>query len=105
MAKVVKARGGVKAKIGGAGAGAGGFEVDGDRSEDEAGDGYGMGDGDEDEDGEYERMAQFGDVVGGMERHVHEWGRAIEDPGSGSGLGIGTKRCVGCGMEVEELEF
>ena len=92
MAKVSKTRGGAKARIN-AGAGAGGFEIDGDE------------DGDEDEDGNGGggRMAQFGDVVGGMEKHVHEWGRAIEEPGAEGG--IGTKRCIECGMEVEEVEF
>lgn len=43
----------------------------------------------------------FGDEIGQGGRHVHQWGRAIMDPESG----IGTKRCVDCGMEVEELEF
>ena len=77
------------------GGGGGGFEIEDDDDDD---------DGDEDmhddDDGDG-RIAQFGDVVGGQEKHVHEWGRAIEDPESG----VGTKRCIGCGMEVEELEF
>lgn len=71
----------------------GGFEIEDDDGDED------MNDDDDDDDGG--RIAQFGDVVGGQEKHVHKWGRAIEDPESG----IGTKRCIGCGMEVEELEF
>ncbi|KAL4811040.1 XPA protein C-terminus-domain-containing protein [Aspergillus unguis] len=44
---------------------------------------------------------EFGDEIGRAGRHVHEWGRAVIDPETG----IGTKKCVDCGMEVEELEF
>ena len=98
QAKIAKTRAskgrGVKSKS--SAAGPGGFEIDDDED---------MNDDDDDDDdagdGEYARIAQFGDVVGGQEKHVHEWGRAIEDPESG----VGTKRCIGCGMEVEELEF
>lgn len=43
---------------------------------------------------------EFGDEVGGGGKHVHVWGRAVED-----GEGVGVKTCVECGMEVEELEF
>ncbi|KAL4983020.1 XPA protein C-terminus-domain-containing protein [Aspergillus falconensis] len=43
----------------------------------------------------------FGDEIGKGGRHVHQWGRSILDPETG----IGTKKCVDCGMEVEELEF
>ncbi|KAL4998846.1 XPA protein C-terminus-domain-containing protein [Aspergillus recurvatus] len=43
----------------------------------------------------------FGDEIGKSGRHVHQWGRSILDPETG----IGTKKCVDCGMEVEELEF
>ncbi|PKY05897.1 DNA repair protein [Aspergillus campestris IBT 28561] len=43
----------------------------------------------------------FGDDLGNGRRHVHQWGRSIENPETG----IGVKRCVDCGMEVEELEF
>ncbi|KAH7347215.1 DNA repair protein RAD14 [Plectosphaerella cucumerina] len=43
--------------------------------------------------------ANFGDAVGNG-RHVHEWGRAIENE-----EGMTVKTCTGCGMEVEELEF
>ncbi|ERS95481.1 DNA repair protein [Sporothrix schenckii ATCC 58251] len=42
----------------------------------------------------------FGDAVGNRGRHVHEWGRAIENDN-----GMSVKRCISCGMEVEELEF
>lgn len=45
--------------------------------------------------------AQFGDRVGGMEKHNHEWGRPLEDPETG----MSKKRCVQCGMEVEEVEL
>lgn len=46
--------------------------------------------------------AQFGDkVTGRFDRHEHEWGRAVEDPETG----LTKKRCIECGMEVEELEF
>lgn len=44
--------------------------------------------------------ANFGDRVGREERHVHEWGRLVEDPETG----IGKRRCE-CGMEMEEIEF
>lgn len=43
--------------------------------------------------------AKFGDAVGSG-RHVHEWGRAVENED-----GMTVKTCTGCGMEVEELEF
>ena len=42
----------------------------------------------------------FGDSMGAG-RHVHEWGRSVEDAESG----VTRKSCVECGMEVEELEF
>ncbi|KAL1890225.1 DNA repair protein rad14 [Sporothrix stenoceras] len=42
----------------------------------------------------------FGDAIGSKGRHLHEWGRAIENED-----GMSVKRCVSCGMEVEELEF
>lgn len=46
--------------------------------------------------------ANFGDrIVKAGEKHVHEWGRTVEDPETG----IGKKKCVECGMEVEEMEF
>ncbi|KAL4796589.1 XPA protein C-terminus-domain-containing protein [Aspergillus venezuelensis] len=44
---------------------------------------------------------RFGDEIGRNRKHVHEWGRAVIDEESG----VGTKKCVSCGMEVEELEF
>ncbi|KAB8075818.1 DNA repair protein [Aspergillus leporis] len=43
----------------------------------------------------------FGDDLDNGGRHVHQWGRSIENPETG----IGVKTCVDCGMEVEELEF
>ncbi|KAJ5775025.1 DNA binding domain [Penicillium nucicola] len=43
----------------------------------------------------------FGDDLGSGRKHVHQWGRAIDNPETG----IGVKTCVDCGMEVEELEF
>ncbi|KAK1596544.1 DNA repair protein [Colletotrichum navitas] len=42
---------------------------------------------------------KFGDSVGGG-KHVHDWGRAVENED-----GMTVKKCNGCGMEVEELEF
>ncbi|KAF3353206.1 NAD(+) kinase [Verticillium dahliae VDG1] len=42
---------------------------------------------------------KFGDAVSGG-KHVHEWGRTVENE-----EGMTVKTCVGCGMEVEELEF
>lgn len=42
---------------------------------------------------------EFGDRIAGG-RHEHEWGRTVENES-----GVGTKTCVECGMEVEELEF
>lgn len=42
-----------------------------------------------------------GGVWGRREKHEHEWGRAVED----AETGLSTKRCVECGMEVEELEL
>ncbi|KAH6608214.1 hypothetical protein Trco_004527 [Trichoderma cornu-damae] len=44
--------------------------------------------------------SKFGDTVGGGGRHVHEWGRTVENE-----EGMTVKTCVTCGMEVEELEF
>lgn len=43
---------------------------------------------------------KFGDEIGRSGRHEHEWGRAVENE-----RGETVKTCVGCGMEVEELEF
>ena len=42
----------------------------------------------------------FGDDLG-TGKHVHQWGRPVEDLVTG----ISTKKCVDCGMEIEELEF
>lgn len=44
--------------------------------------------------------AKFGDSLGRGDRHVHEWGRVLENE-----EGVTVKTCVECGMEVEELEF
>lgn len=43
----------------------------------------------------------FGDDLGGGRKHVHQWGRSVENPETG----MSVKKCVDCGMEVEELEF
>ncbi|KAM0428622.1 hypothetical protein ACHAPT_006983 [Fusarium lateritium] len=43
--------------------------------------------------------SKFGDAIGGG-KHVHEWGRTVENE-----EGMTVKTCVECGMEVEELEF
>ncbi|KGO38264.1 putative DNA binding domain [Penicillium expansum] len=43
----------------------------------------------------------FGDDLGSGRKHVHQWGRSIDNPETG----IGVKTCIECGMEVEELEF
>lgn len=43
----------------------------------------------------------FGDDLSTNRKHVHQWGRAVDNPETG----IGVKTCVDCGMEVEELEF
>ncbi|KAI5456520.1 XPA protein C-terminus-domain-containing protein [Mariannaea sp. PMI_226] len=43
--------------------------------------------------------SKFGDAIGGG-KHVHEWGRTVENS-----EGMTVKTCVECGMEVEELEF
>lgn len=42
----------------------------------------------------------FGDDLAGG-KHVHEWSRPIEN----AETGVSVKTCVGCGMDVEELEF
>ncbi|KAJ5641869.1 DNA binding domain [Penicillium lividum] len=44
---------------------------------------------------------EFGDDLSSNRKHVHEWGRPVENPETG----IPVKTCVDCGMEVEELEF
>ncbi|KOS17656.1 DNA repair protein rad14 [Escovopsis weberi] len=44
--------------------------------------------------------SKFGDAVGGGGRHVHEWGRTVENE-----EGVSVKTCLECGMEVEELEL
>ncbi|KAK5651944.1 hypothetical protein OQA88_11486 [Cercophora sp. LCS_1] len=44
--------------------------------------------------------ARFGDSVGASGKHVHDWGRTVENA-----EGMTVKTCTSCGMEVEELEF
>ncbi|KAK4120378.1 DNA repair protein [Parathielavia appendiculata] len=47
------------------------------------------------------KAVKFGDAIGGTGgRHVHEWGRTVENE-----AGMTVKTCVSCGMEVEELEL
>ncbi|KAL2158746.1 hypothetical protein VTH06DRAFT_3937 [Thermothelomyces fergusii] len=46
------------------------------------------------------RATKFGDTVGGGGKHVHEWGRVVENA-----EGMTVKTCVTCNMEVEELEL
>ncbi|KAI0180769.1 DNA repair protein [Hypoxylon sp. FL1284] len=46
------------------------------------------------------RKAQFGDAIPNGGKHVHEWGRIVENED-----GATVKTCKACGMEVEELEF
>ncbi|KAK3372945.1 DNA repair protein rad14-like protein [Lasiosphaeria ovina] len=43
---------------------------------------------------------KFGDTVGGSGKHVHEWGRTVENE-----EGMTVKTCLTCKMQVEELEF
>lgn len=38
---------------------------------------------------------------GRRNKHEHEWGRPVDDPKTG----LSKKRCIDCGMEVEELEL
>lgn len=42
----------------------------------------------------------FGDDLG-EGRHVHDWSRPIEN----SQTGVVVKTCLGCRMQVEEIEF
>ncbi|KAK3684152.1 XPA protein C-terminus-domain-containing protein [Podospora appendiculata] len=46
------------------------------------------------------KATKFGDTVGGGGKHVHEWGRTVENA-----EGLTVKTCLSCSMEVEELEF
>ncbi|KAK3356760.1 XPA protein C-terminus-domain-containing protein [Lasiosphaeria hispida] len=46
------------------------------------------------------KAAKFGDNMARNEKHVHEWGRTVENE-----EGMTVKTCLSCGMEVEELEF
>ena len=43
---------------------------------------------------------KFGDAIRSRGKHVHEWGRVVENE-----EGMTVKTCTECGMEVEELEF
>ncbi|KUJ08935.1 DNA repair protein, partial [Mollisia scopiformis] len=45
------------------------------------------------------KVGQFGDRIGSG-KHEHEWGQTVENAD-----GMTVKTCVGCGMEVEELEL
>jgi len=51
-------------------------------------------------DGTSTRATRFGDKIGGAEKHVHEWGRAVENE-----EGMTVRTCTSCGMEVEEMVF
>ncbi|KAJ5618363.1 hypothetical protein N7528_007006 [Penicillium herquei] len=44
---------------------------------------------------------EFGDDLSTNRKHVHQWGRPVDNPETG----MPVKTCVECGMEVEELEF
>ncbi|KAI5860388.1 DNA repair protein [Durotheca rogersii] len=46
------------------------------------------------------KKAKFGDAIPSNGKHVHEWGRPVENED-----GATVKTCTACGMEVEELEF
>ncbi|KAK3303948.1 XPA protein C-terminus-domain-containing protein [Chaetomium strumarium] len=46
------------------------------------------------------KAAKFGDAIGGGGKHVHDWGRSVENE-----QGMTVKTCLTCGMEVEELEL
>lgn len=46
------------------------------------------------------RATKFGDAIGGVGKHVHDWGRTVENE-----EGMTVKTCLSCGMEVEELEL
>ncbi|KAL2116277.1 hypothetical protein VTJ04DRAFT_8444 [Mycothermus thermophilus] len=46
------------------------------------------------------KATKFGDTIGGSGKHVHEWGRTVENAD-----GMTVKTCLTCNMEVEELEL
>ncbi|KAI1438981.1 XPA protein C-terminus-domain-containing protein [Xylaria sp. CBS 124048] len=50
--------------------------------------------------GPNKKRARFGDAVADGRKHVHEWGRVIENE-----EGRTVKTCLSCGMEVEQLEL
>lgn len=47
-----------------------------------------------------EKATKFGDTVGGGGKHVHEWGRTVENED-----GTTIKTCLTCNTEIEVLEF
>ncbi|KAK4159708.1 phosphate transport-domain-containing protein [Cladorrhinum sp. PSN259] len=47
-----------------------------------------------------QKATKFGDTVGGGGKHVHEWGRTVENED-----GMTIKTCLSCNMEIEVLEF
>lgn len=48
-----------------------------------------------------ESGGEFGDDLHQNRKHVHQWGRPVDNPDTG----VSVKTCVDCGMEIEELEF
>lgn len=46
------------------------------------------------------KRGDFGDEIGTGGKHIHTWGRSVEND-----EGVGVKTCIECGMDVEELEF
>ncbi|KAI9827385.1 MAG: hypothetical protein M1826_006310 [Phylliscum demangeonii] len=79
----------------------------GDDDDDDDGDGG----GDDDGGGGGELGRRHGSGFGsGSAKHQHVWGHPVQKAGAdadadGDGMPVAVKRCVGCGMEVEELEF
>ncbi|KAK3491122.1 XPA protein C-terminus-domain-containing protein [Neurospora hispaniola] len=60
----------------------------------------GDGGGDGTSTGRRGKATKFGDTINNGGKHVHEWGRTVENE-----EGMTVKTCTTCGMEVEELEF
>lgn len=46
------------------------------------------------------KPAKFGDAIGDRVKHVHDWGRTVENAD-----GMTIKTCTTCNMEIEVLEF
>ncbi|KAK4220744.1 phosphate transport-domain-containing protein [Podospora fimiseda] len=46
------------------------------------------------------KATKFGDSLGGNGKHVHEWGRAVENED-----GVTIQTCVTCNTEIEVMEF